>query len=520
MRAHSPVADTIRTRVEEHPDEVWLKFRDETYTWAEVLSNIQRAANGLLELGVRPGERVAILMGNRPEFIWTHLGIVFIGALSVPVNTSQRGATLEHILADSDSVAMVFDDELRDAVLAVKDSLPNLRASVVAGGKAGGGVDWTIEQLLDHADAEPDVEVEETSVGGVGMMYTSGTTGPPKGVVAMQYDRNPMQMILDSIGVKAGETLYTSLPLFHANALLVSMIGSMVLDAKFALGEKFSASRFWDECRKHEAVEFNTLGAMISILLKQPPRPDDRDHPVRVVVDAGCQPGAWERFRDRFGVRIVEWFGMVDAPGILLNTEDKPGAMGKPVAGVEFRVVDEEGNPLPPREPGELVFKHPKGQLTYYHKLPEETEKSYAGGWFHSGDLAVMEEDGFFYFKGRKKESMRRRGENISAWEIESVINQHGSVLESAVYPVPSDLGEDQVKVEVVLKPGEDLSPEQLLDHCQGKMAHYAVPRYVEFVESLPKTESQRNQYAALRERGITENTWDRESVGYKVSRA
>jgi crotonobetaine/carnitine-CoA ligase len=399
MRAHSPVEDTIRTRVEEHPDEVWLKFRDETYTWAEVLSNIQRAANGLLELGVRPGERVAILMGNRPEFIWTHLGIVFIGALSVPVNTSQRGATLEHILADSDSVAMVFD-------------------------------------------------------------------------------------------------------------------------AKFALGEKFSASRFWDECRKHEAVEFNTLGAMISILLKQPPRPDDRDHPVRVVVDAGCQPGAWERFRDRFGVRIVEWFGMVDAPGILLNTEDKPGAMGKPVAGVEFRVVDEEGNPLPPREPGELVFKHPKGQLTYYHKLPEETEKSYAGGWFHSGDLAVMEEDGFFYFKGRKKESMRRRGENISAWEIESVINQHGSVLESAVYPVPSDLGEDEVKVEVVLKPGEDLSPEQLLDHCQGKMAHYAVPRYVEFVESLPKTESQRNQYAALRERGITENTWDRESVGYKVSRA
>ena len=518
-RAHSPVEDTIRTRVEEHPDAVWLKFRDETYTWSEVLSNIQRAANGLLDLGVRPGERVAILMGNRPEFIWVHLGIVFIGALSVPVNTSQRGATLEHILADSDSVVVVFEDELRDAVLAVKDSLPSLRASVVADGVTGNGVDRTVDRLLDHPDAEPEVEVEETSVGGVGMMYTSGTTGPPKGVVATKYDRNPMQLILDASGVKPGETMYTSLPLFHANALLVSMIGSMVLDAKFALGERFSASRFFDECRKHDAVEFNTLGAMISILLKQPPRPDDKDHPVRVVVDAGCQPGAWEQFRDRFGVRIVEWFGMVDAPGILLNDEDKPGAMGKPVAGVEFRVVDEEDNPLPPGQPGELAFRHPKGQLTYYHKLPEATEEAYAGGWFHSGDLAVTDEDGFFYYKGRRKESMRRRGENISAWEVESVVNQHESVLESAVYPVPSDLGEDEVKVEVVLKPDASLSPEELLDHCQGKMAHYAVPRYVEFVESLPKTETQRNQYATLRERGITENTWDREAAGYKVSR-
>jgi carnitine-CoA ligase len=155
---------------------------------------------------------------------------------------------------------VVFEDELRDAVLAVKDSLPSLRASVVADGVTGNGVDRTVDRLLDHPDAEPEVEVEETSVGGVGMMYTSGTTGPPKGVVATKYDRNPMQLILDASGVKPGETMYTSLPLFHANALLVSMIGSMVLDAKFALGERFSASRFFDECRKHDAVEFN-IGA-------------------------------------------------------------------------------------------------------------------------------------------------------------------------------------------------------------------------------------------------------------------
>ncbi len=517
-RAHSPAEDVIRSRVEEHPDAVWLKFRDETYTWREVLSNIQRAANGLLDLGVRPGERVAIMMGNRPEFIWTHLGIVFIGALSVPVNTSQRGATLEHILTDSDSVVAVFEEDLRDAVFAVKDRLPGLRATVVADGRAGGGVDRTIERLFDQPDTEPDVGVEEP-VGGAGIMYTSGTTGPPKGIVATKYDTRPMQILLEASGVQPGETIYTALPLFHANALLVSMLGSMVLDAKFALGEKFSASRFFDDCRKYEAVSFNTLGVMISILLKQPPRPDDRDHPVRVVVDASCPPEIWEEFERRFGVRIVEWFGMADSPGILMNDVGKVGAMGKPVAGLKFRVVDENDEPLPPGEEGELVFQHPQGRLTYYHKLPEATEEAYRGGWFHSGDLAVQDEEGFYYYKGRKKESIRRRGENISAWEVESVVNQHPAVLESVVYGVPSDLGEDEVKVEVVSKPGTTLAPEELLDHCQGKMAHFAVPRYVEIVESLAKTGTHRNQYATLRERGITEDTWDREDAGYQVSR-
>ncbi len=292
-RAQGPVEQVIRQRVAEHPDATWLKWQDAEIAWRDVLSNARRAANGLLELGVRPGERVAILMGNRPEFLWAHLGIVFIGAASVPVNISQRGPALQHILQDSGAAAVIFQDDLRDALAAVADDLPGLRHTVVFGGPAGNGADWDFERLMSAADREPDVELAEPA-GSVGMMYTSGTTGPPKGVVANRYDTTPLQVLLRSSGVRPGETMYTPLPLYHGNALLVSAIGSMILDAKFALAPRFSASRFWDDCRRYEAVEFNTLGGMISILLKQPPGPSDTDHQVRVVLSAGCPPDRWE----------------------------------------------------------------------------------------------------------------------------------------------------------------------------------------------------------------------------------
>jgi crotonobetaine/carnitine-CoA ligase len=519
-RAQGPIEELIRQRAADHPDATWLKWKDEEVSWGQVLSNAQRAANGLLELGVAPGDRVAIMMSNRPEFLWVHLGVLLVGAHSVPVNISQRGATLAYILSDSDSTAVVFQNDLRDAVLSVRDQAPALRHFVVADGPTGGGVDWDVERLLSGADREPDVEVAEGAAGGVGMMYTSGTTGPPKGVVATNYDLTPLVKLLEVSGVQAGETMYTGLPLFHGNALLVSAIGSMFLDAKLALAPRFTASGLFDDCRRYDAVSFNGLGGMMSILLKQPPRPDDRDHPVRTVLSAGCPPDRWKEFEDRFGVRIIEWFGMVDAPGILLNDEGRIGSMGKAgISGVEFRVVDDEDRPLPAGQTGELVFRHPAGQLTHYHKLEDATAAAYRGGWFHSGDLAEVDEDGFFYYKGRKKESMRRLGENISAWEIETVLNAHPAILDSAAHAVQSELGEDEVKVCLVLRPGETPSPEEILDYCVGKMARHAIPRYVEFVTELPKTATERNQYATLKARGLTPETWDREQAGYELKR-
>jgi crotonobetaine/carnitine-CoA ligase len=508
----------IRQHAARDPKEIWLKWKDGGVCWAEVLSNTQRVANGLLALGVKPGERVAIMMGNRPEFLWVHFAINFIGAHSVPVNTSQRGATLRHILANSDSVAVVFENGLREAVLTVKDDVPTLRSTVVVDGAAGKGIDQTLDQLFDQPDREPAVELAEPSAF-VGMLYTSGTTGPPKGVVATGYDMAPLLTILQALAIKPGETMYTALPLLHGNALLISAIGSIMMGAKLALAEKFSASRFWDDCRKYDAVEFNTLGGMIPILMKQPPKPNDRDNPVRLVLSAACPANVWREFEERFGVRLIEFYGMVDSPGFLFNDVGKVGSMGKPLGGVEFRVVDDDDRPLPPGRVGELVFRHPRGALTLYYKLPEATADAYRGGWFHSGDLAEYDAEGFYYFRGRKKASMRRRGENISAWEIETVLNEHPAILESAAYAVPSELGEDEVMVAVIVRPNERLTPEELLDFCAGRMAHYAVPRYVDFVEEIPKTGTQRVQYGVLRERGVTPTAWDREKAGYQLQR-
>ena len=456
-----PAEQIIRQRVTEHPATTWLKWQDNEFTWGEVLSNAQRAANGLLELGVRPGDRVALLMGNRPEFFWAHLGAVFIGAASVPVNVSQRGPALEHVLRDSGATAVIYAGELRGPLAAVTGDLPGLRYRLVVGGSPGSGTEWDFERLMAAPDREPDVDLAE-----------------PAGSVA----------------------------------LLVSALGSMILDAKLALAPRFSASRFWDDCRRYDAIEFNALGGMISILLKQPPGPRDRDHHVRVVLSAGCPPDRWVEFQRRFDVRIIEWFGMVDSPGILLNNLGRVGSMGRSgVAGVEFRVVDSDDRPLGPGQAGELVFRHPAGATTYYENLPEATRDAYRGGWFHSGDLAARDEDGFFYYRGRKTESIRRLGENISAWEVETVVNSHPKVLESAAHAVRSELGEDEVKVAIVTQPGEQPKPEEILGYCRGRMARYAIPRYVEFVDALPKTGTHRIQYAALKARGVTPGTWDRD---------
>jgi crotonobetaine/carnitine-CoA ligase len=319
------------------------------------------------------------------------------------------------------------------------------------------------------------------------------------------------------------DIFFTFLPLYHFNAQCLTTVTTLIAEAEMVLSDKFSASRFWDEIRKYKATQFNYLGAVIPILAKQSPKPDDLDNPVRVGFGAGCPQAVMDEVEKRFGFKCLEGFGMTEI-GIPIHVrvnDRRPGSCGKVLDIYEIKLVDDEDNEVPVGEPGEIIFRprEPFTMMLGYYNMPEKTLETYRNLWFHTGDLAKKDKDGYFYFVDRKKDALRRRGENISSFEVERAINTHPAVLESAAVAVKSELAEDEVKICVVLKPGAALTPEELIKHANDRMPYFAVPRYVEFMESLPKTPTERVQKYLLKQAGITPNTWDREKSEVQVTR-
>ena len=372
----SALESIMLQRRDAHPSETFLKWKDDEIAWGDFVDHIYAVAAGFWEAGIRTGDRAAIMMGNCPEFLYAFYALTFMGVGAVPVNIAQRGEVLAYILNDSGASAISIDDVLVEHFVAIKDHVPNVRLLIVRGivpPKEGNAI--AIEAWLKADHSRPPIG-SLTKAPADNILYTSGTTGPPKGVVNRGINPTNIVKICEPTGVRPGETVYTSLPLFHANALGITMLGAIVLDYKVALGERFSASGHWVECRKYHAVEFNALGAMIPILLKQPERPDDADNPVRVVLSAGCPAHAWRPFEERFNLRLIELFGMIDSPGFLMNTSGKVGSMGRPLPGFEFRVVDDYNRDLPPGKVGELVFRSDAGKASafYYGKQDATNE--------------------------------------------------------------------------------------------------------------------------------------------------
>jgi carnitine-CoA ligase len=520
----------IEDKARQYPDHVVFQFRDDPLTFAELNENINRVANGFLALGVEKGDKVAIMLPNCVEFLFTWFGLNKIGAVEVPINTALKGTGLIHQIVQSDSVALVADTVFLDRLGDVSADLTTLKHSIFrnSGDDSMSLPEWKGVQaswfpsLLEHSDTAPDIEVKFSDMASI--LYTSGTTGVSKGVeMSHHYWYDIWSQSVKYSRYTEDDVLYTGLPFFHGNAQGITIGPAILADAKAVIVERFSASNLLDDCRRWNCTEANYIGGIIPILMKQDPSESDGDNPLRLMVGAAAPVDIWDDFESRFKTKLLEVYGMTECYCCLVvpYDEPRPGSCGKPITGWRVMLVDDNDNEVAPGEIGEFIAQ-PETMFvgtTGYYKQLEPTVEFFKNFWMHTGDLGKRDEDGYFYFVDRKKQALRRRGENISSFEVEAVINANPVVLESCIVGVPSDVGEEDVKAVVVLKDGQQLSEKELIEWCEPRMAYFAIPRYIAFRADLPKTPSERVEKYKLKNEGITPDCWDREEAGIKLKR-
>jgi len=520
----------VEDKARRYPDHIVFQFRDDPITLEEFNARINQAANGFLELGVKHGDKVAIMLPNNPEFLYVWFGLNKIGACEVPVNVALKGQGLAYQMVQSDCVALVADLQYLDRLEGVAGDLEAIRHIVYTDSAGTGSAlpSWpgfehlSYAEFSDRSQDSPGVTVHYSDLASI--LYTSGTTGVSKGVMfSHHYWYDIWAESVRYARYTEDDVLYTGLPFFHGNAQGITVGPAILADAKAVIVDRFSASRLWDDCRRWECTEANYIGGIIPILLKQDEQENDADNPVRLMVGAAAPQDEWHAFQDRFNTKILEVYGMTECYCCLVSPYDEPraGACGKTITGWDVRIVDDDDNECEPGSLGEFIARSNKmfvGSTGYYNK-PEATLELFKNGWIHTGDLGRMDEDGYFFFVDRKKQAIRRRGENISSFEVESIVSSHEAVLESAVVGVPSDLGEEEVKAVVVLKEGQSVTEEELIRWCEPRMAYFAIPRYIAIRDAMPKTPSERVEKFKLKNEGITEDCWDREAEGVELAR-
>lgn len=487
----------------------------ERVTWRELDALADRAAAGFRALGLPSGTPVCVLMRSSVATLGVWFGLARAGLLEVPLGVAAGSALLRYLLAHSGASVVVCDAEFEPLV---RGCAPEpVRHLVVhgAGEPVPGGPARHDLAELTTAAAGPFPEVDPGAPAVV--LYTSGTTGPPKGaLLAHRANVNLARHTVALLGYTPADRLYSVFPLFHSNARYCSVMAAAEAGADLVLDRTFSASGFWDTCRRHGITAFNYQGAMMSILHKRPPRPDDADNPVRLAFGTPCPPEIFASFERRFGVELTEIYGSTE---VSIVTDMPPhrrriGSAGMESPNYHVAVVDERDEPVPPGTPGEIVArpKAPGWMFDGYHGDPAATVRSWRGLWFHTGDRGFLDADGFLHFLDRMQDTIRRRGENVSSWEVERVLAEHPAVGQVAAYGLPSELSEEEVAVAVVPGAEARVDPAALVEHCRGMLTAFAVPRYVRVLDALPLTPSQRVEKYKLRAEGLTPDTWDRDA--------
>ncbi len=513
------VRELLIRRASEHPDRDFVLFEHgERWTYADALREVRRFAAGLDALGVRPGDFVLSWQANGPTAVKTFLALNYLGAVYVPVNTSYRGKLLEHVVRSASARLMLADGRLVDrlndmdcgaleTVIVLGDERPALDHVRVIGEDA----------LRDarHEPPYPDIAPWDTHM----VIFTSGTTGPSKGVLSSYIHSYTAARGFRNIG--PGDRTLMQLPMFHVGGPY-ALLWALIYAGSTVVVEAFSVSRFWETVRRYEITTVGLLGAMAQFLMKQPESPADKDHPLRSVIIAPFDETAIA-FGDRFGVPVYTEFNMTELSVPLWAGPDPtvPGTCGRAQPGFELRLVDEHDIEVPVGQAGELIVR---AELPWtlshgYLNDPESTAKAWRNGWFHTGDLLRRDADGNYFFVDRLKDVLRRRGENISSFDVENAILAHPHVREAAVVPVPGDGSEDEVLAVVAPVPGKSIDPADLIEFLRDKLAFFMIPRYVRTVDALPKTPTQKVEKHVLRSAGVTADTWDREAAGVRVER-
>lgn len=512
--------ELIENQAQALAERPFLTFGDRTYSYGEIDEGSNRAAQVLLELGLRPLDRVGIFLPNGPEFIFGWFATIKLNLTLVPLNIQLKGPALEYIVRHSEPRLILTNSallpEIEDVAATLSPGCPLLVLNLDEERANLPGVEiFSFGKMMAQAPADCPPQLATGEEDPAMIIYTSGTTGHPKGVVIGRraQTNHPLYYHKEMLQTAPDETAYCYLPLFHVTAQGTTM-GSFLGGGRLALDTHFKVFGFWERLQKHQAVVFPYLGAVLQMLYSRPARPDDANNPARLAFGAAAPAEIWPAFERRFGLRMVETYGQSEWAAIWVLHPPGPtrvGAAGKAPDRAEVRIVDPDGQPLPPGELGQIIMRPAESGLMMsgYYRQPELNARVFKDGWYYTGDAGEMDADGYLYFRGRLKDYIRRRGENISAFEIEQVVNTHPAVQDSAAVGVPSELSEEEVKLCLVLKPGQRVSEEELWQFCRTNLPRYMVPRYIEILAELPRTATQRVRKFLLAESGNA-TAWDR----------
>jgi crotonobetaine/carnitine-CoA ligase len=522
--AERSLVQVLRRRVEDSADKPWLIFPDRvlTYKEADVLSN--RFANGMRKHGIEPGETLLVMLPDGPDLVMSWLACAKLGVIEVPVNTAYRGDILAHIIRDSRARNMLVSSTYIERLKELGGSLGNMQRCFVSAQDTYSSLGLpavlqNLHSLMSDDDRAPAMNIGPNDLKAI--MYTSGTSGRSKGVmVAHAHAYEYANGCASAAEVNASDIYYTAgLPLFHVAGRWGVLYGAAIKGATAIVPRQFSATNFWNEVRQFGVTATYLLGAMANFLQRQSPRPDDADNPLQKVLMCPLLADL-DAFKQRFNLKVATAYGSTEANAPIVMPLGSDICHSQVVGKVrselfDVRILNEMDEELPAGVTGQIAVRPRAPAITMlgYWQQPEATCAMWRNLWLHTGDAGFKDSEGLFYFTDRLKDTIRRRGENISSMEVEGVLSQFPAVLECAVFPVKSAHTEEEVMAAVVPRPGQTVSPWALIQFLEPRMAHFMVPRYIAVVTELPKTPTGKVRKHVLREAGVTPGTWDRNAA-------